>query len=482
MKALHALKAASMALAIGFVTACDTRPPLEAQDLSRPPILELSAGDAALVADRDTFIVIKALLVTAAHGTLAGKELTFSAEVGYVNAMATTNDSGVAILFYYNKQKSITEARMDRIVGTFKYAVEGGTQQISDTLALQLLPGKPTSANAVGSVELAVSRPAVQVKGTGNDDQAMISARVFDIYRNPIKDGTPVLFSIARGPGGGEAFGSGGDTESAATKNGVATVIFKGGTLIGVIDIAAASGGQGTRQALLTVTSGPPQHISIVARKDSAQTAGSRWRMEVQAQLTDAYLNPVKDSIGVLFTLKPLRSSNGSVSIVGSGVTGNKPCADCDSVPGSAFTAVTYRSEVVFDTLEVIAETTNPTTVIKGNLRFAAPLQRPLLRVNYYGGSVFAPSNEPIDTLTVFGTLQDGFGYGVPGARICIATDGGTVLETCQVTGATGQAAYRMTVTSRDQTSLNPFRVINVKLVEQSTGAEGATQFMAIFQ
>jgi hypothetical protein len=325
----------------------------------------------------------------------------------------------------------------------------------------------------------------VQVRGTGDEDQAVISARVFDLFGNPIKDGAPVTFRLLRGPGGGESLGAG-MTDTASTRGGAATVTFRSGTRIGVVEIEAASLGHTVRQALLTVTSGPPERLTLMVRPDSSAMAGIRWRMEVQAQLADAYLNPVKDSVSVLFTLDPRGVSPSAVSIQGSAFTGNLRCEDtteieCRSVPGSAFTTIAYGSEAIFDSLEVAAETSTGNRVVRGSLVFRAPLQRPVVRVNYYGGAVFAPSVIPQDTLTIQGTLSDGVGVPVPGATLCIATDGGVVMEKCRVTDPAGKADFRMTVTVRDQTSLAASRLINVMLYEQSTGASGATSFLAIF-
>ncbi|MEO6096513.1 MAG: hypothetical protein ABIW76_12725, partial [Fibrobacteria bacterium] len=198
-------------------------------------------------------------------------------------------------------------------------------------------------------------------------------------------------------------------------------------------------------------------------------------------------LNPVKDSISVLFSLDAGAIDPSAISVQGSAYTGNLRCkdtteADCRAVPGSAFSYLTYRSEVVFDTLKLAAETSTGSRSIRSVKAFRAPLQNPVVKANYYGGAVFAPDPDPVDTLTIQGSLQDGFGYGVPRAKLCIFTDGGAPLDTCLATDAEGKAVFRMTVTDRDQTSLNPFRVINVRLVEQTTGAEGATSFMAIFQ
>jgi hypothetical protein len=325
----------------------------------------------------------------------------------------------------------------------------------------------------------------VQVRGTGNNDQASISARVFDEFGAPVKDGTPVTFRLLKGPGGGEEIG-GGTMDTASTRSGAATVTFRAGTRIGVVEIEAASQGHSARQALLTVTSGPPEQVNVMVRKDTTVNAGNRWIMQVQAVLTDAYLNPVKDSIGVLFTLDPMHADPSGVFIEGSAFTGNARCGDttrvdCRRVPGSAFTTISYRSEVVFDSLAVSAETSTGNRTIRGGLAFLAPLQKPLVRANYYGGAVFAPYATPVDTLTIHGVLSDGFGYLVPGGRLCIATDGGSVLDTCQVTSASGEASFRMTVTNRDQTSLDGSRTINVTLFEQSTGANGKTSFLTIF-
>jgi hypothetical protein len=464
--------------------ACDRRKPLEGEDvdLGKPPILELSAEREAVTAAKDTFLTVRALLVNANHGTLPGRRIEFQSRVGFIATHDSTNDSGIAEVVYYSRHGGLTRPVDDTIVAAYSFSA-GKT--VSDTVVIRLVPGAMATGDSVGSLVLAASRTAVQVRGTGNNDQAVVSARVFDVFGNPVKDGTPVAFRLLRGPGGGEALG-GGTADSASTEGGTASVTFRAGTAIGVVEIEAASQGHTVRQALLTIASGPPERLDIMVRKDSTTTVGNRWRMQVQAVLTDAYLNPVKDSIGVLFTLDPRLSDPSAVFIEGSAHTGNFRCADttevlCSPVAGSAFTTIAYRSEVIFDSLAVSAETSTGNRVIRGSLVFQAPLQRPAVRANYYGGAVFAPNFIPLDTVTIAGTLADGLGYPVPGARLCISTDGGVVMDTCRVTDPAGRASFRMTVSNRDQTSLAASRVINVILVEQSTGAAGATSFLAIF-
>lgn len=473
---------AAIACAV-ILLACDRRDPMDSEEnLGRPPLIELSADRETVSGVKDTFLTVRALLVNANHGTLANRRIEFQARIGFIATHDSTNDSGVAQAFYYTRLRGLTGPAFDTVIAAYDY---GGEDKVTDTLVLRLVPGVQTGGDSVGSLVLGSSRTAVQVRGTGDEDQAVISARVFDMFGNPIKDGAPVHFRILRGPGGGESLGEGA-TDTASTQGGAATVTFRSGTRIGVVEIEAASQGHTVRQALLTVTSGPPERLIIMVRPDSLSMAGIRWRMEVQAQLTDAFFNPVKDSVGVLFTLDPRGVPADAVTILGSAITGNLRCSDttdldCLRVPGSAFTSVSYGSEVIFDTLEVTAETSTGNRIIRGSLVFQAPLQRPSVRANYYGGAVFAPSFEPIDTLTIQGSLADGLGRPVPGARLCIATDGGVVLDKCLSTDPAGKADFRMTVTVRDQTSLAASRVINVMLVEQSTGASGATSFLAIF-
>lgn len=474
---LAALGCAAMLLA------CDRRKPLDGEedDLGRPPILEMSADRETVTGVKDTFLTVRALLVNANHGTLAGRRVEFQARIGFIATHDSTNDSGVAQAFYYTRLRGLTGPAFDTVIATYDH----GDDEVADTLVLRLVPGAQMGGDSVGSLVLGTSRTKVQVRGTGDEDQAVISARVFDLFGNPIQDGAPVTFRLLRGPGGGESLGAG-MADTASTRGGAATVTFRSGTRIGVVEIEAASRGHVVRQTLLTVTSGPPERLTIMVRPDSSAMAGIRWRMEVQAQLADAYLNPVKDSVGVLFTLDPRGASAEDVSIQGSAFTGNLRCADtteldCLPVPGSAFTTLAYGSGTIFDTLSVAAETSTGNRVVRGSLVFRAPLQRPVVRANYYGGAVFAPSFDPVDTLTIHGTLADGVGSPVPGASLCIATDGGVVLDKCRVTDPAGKAEFRMTMSLRDKTSLALSRVISVNIVEQSTGATGATSFLAIF-
>ncbi|MEO7957244.1 MAG: hypothetical protein ABIW76_11205, partial [Fibrobacteria bacterium] len=311
-----------------FLAGCDARKPIDSDgNLVRPPILELSADKEAVGVGKDTTLAVRALLVNALHGTMSQREVHFTASVGFITSPAITNDSGVAHGVYYTRSRNLTAPSTDTLTVSFTYDGPDGNATVTDKLILRLIPGAPAADNVVGSIELSTSRTAVQVKGSGNTDQAVISARVFDINHARIKDGTRVGFRILSGPGGGESLGAG-ITDTASTKDGVATATFHGGTSIGVVEIQATSGSESIRQALLTVTSGPPEHINITVRKDSLLTAGNRWRMQIQAALTDAYLNPVKDSISVLFSLDAGAIDPSAISVQGSAYTGNLRCKD----------------------------------------------------------------------------------------------------------------------------------------------------------
>jgi hypothetical protein len=320
------------ACALLLSTACDRRKPLEGEtDTGKPPILEMSIDREVVTALKDTFLTVQALLVNSNHGTLAHKRIDFQARVGFISTNDSTNDSGVAQVFYYTRLKSLDAPAYDTIIGSFAYEGPRGAAHVYDSLILRLVPGTQNAGDSVGSLELATSRTAVQVRGTGNNDQAAISARVFDEFGAPAKDGTPVTFRLLKGPGGGEILGNGA-MDTASTRGGAATITFRSGTRIGVVEIEAASQGHSARQALLTVTSGPPEQINVMVRKDSTVDAGNRWIMQVQAVLTDAYLNPVKDSIGVLFTLDPMHADPSAVFIEGSAFTGNSRCGDTTRV------------------------------------------------------------------------------------------------------------------------------------------------------
>ena len=487
LKAVLAFPAVFTALAgLIFLTGCDTRRPIDADgNLIRPPVLELSADKEAVGVDKDTSLAVRALLVNALHGTLPAREIRFTAKIGFIVSSDTTNDSGIAQVLYYTRNRSLLQAAQDTLTATFKYDNEDGEQSVSDTLILRLIPGAATDGR-VGSIELSTSRTSVQVKGSGNTDQAVISARVFDINRTAIKDGTKVTFRLLSGPGGGETLGAG-FTDTASTKDGTATVTFHGGTSIGVVEIQASSGTESIKQSLLTVTSGPPEHVDITVRPDSLVTDGKRWRLEVQAAITDAYLNPVKDSISVLFSLGSGSVNPASISIQGSGFTGNLRCKDtsnanCKPVLGSVFSTISYRSEVIFDTLTVTAETKTGSLAVRSSLNFVAPLQKAVVKANYFGGGVKIAAGTGVDTVQVVGELSDGFGYLVPEGRLCISTDGGEVEVPCKITDAHGLAYFSVIVDNRDHTTPDYSKPITATLMEPASGANDAAIFTVIFE
>ncbi|MCK5833203.1 Ig-like domain-containing protein [bacterium] len=162
------------------------------------------------------------------------------------------------------------------------------------------------------TIDLAVSRDFIYIRGVGEVDQSVLEAVIYDQYDNPVRDSSEVVFRIVDFPGGGSINpelipGGGMLSDTVYTINGRASVTLRSGDKSGsiVVEATAILPGGGTfvsRAPRITVGSGLPYYVSVSVNDCNVRG----WDVDgvvndVMAIITDEYGNPVAPGTAVWF-------------------------------------------------------------------------------------------------------------------------------------------------------------------------------------
>ena len=163
------------------------------------------------------------------------------------------------------------------------------------------------------TMDIAVSRDFIYIRGVGEIDQAVIEAVIYDEYDNPVRDSCAVVFRIVDYPSSPTVDpelipGGGLQSDTVYTMAGRASVAARSGDRSGsmVIEAVAYIPGGGSidsRAPRITIGSGLPYTVSVsvgdcnVRGYDVDGVANS-----VMAIVTDVYDNPVAPGTAVWFT------------------------------------------------------------------------------------------------------------------------------------------------------------------------------------
>ncbi|MCD6502537.1 hypothetical protein J7L01_08030, partial [bacterium] len=163
------------------------------------------------------------------------------------------------------------------------------------------------------TMDLAVSRDFIYVRGVGEVDQSVIEAVIFDQYDNPVRDSSAVIFRLVVYPTGGSLDpelipGAALISDTVYTMSGRASATLRAGDRSGsvVIEATAVLPGGGTitsRAPRITIGSGLPFNVSVSAADCNVRG----WDVDgvsngVMAIVTDEYENPVAPGTAVWFT------------------------------------------------------------------------------------------------------------------------------------------------------------------------------------
>ncbi|MCF7811325.1 Ig-like domain-containing protein [bacterium] len=343
---------------------------------------------------------------TANNHVSEGYLVTFTATLGALDRVsASTDENGQASVQLrpgVNSGVSVITATVNTVAG-----------EITGTTTVDIVAGEGNS------IELGAYPNNIAVAGTGVNSSSTLTASLYDPNHNLVQTAHWIIFEILYEPAyidGGCHFRNRAQRDSAQTSNGRASVTLNAGTVIGgkLLKAYAVFGEdrEDTVSVILSrvsVTAGPPEYIAVDFNEEGTEGEGGVWICEVSARVFDVYMNPVSDSIPVVFSCD-------SVAQIGAGFTGNE--SDGGQVtPGVAYAQMSYNSENTFDTLTIVAEVNSPNGIKTGSRKAALPLQSGVMVLQV------DPQNWMIDfdpeaVFTVWVELRDGHGVLINNAPV----------------------------------------------------------------
>jgi hypothetical protein len=218
--------------------------------------------------------------------------------IGFVPSSAKTGNGNGSVVVNYI-------AGNDALTVYIKVTVDENGVTGSKEATLQLAPN-----TAVNSIFLASDSLNLTVKQTGGIESANIHATCFDINGNAVPEGISVSFIITDGPGGGEHLGIVGYGPYGAVTNsqGVATAPLHSGTASGTIRIRAYVDTVLSNATQVMISAGPPAYVVVGTEVcnadywDNVATVNDGYRVNINAVVSDIYLNPVPNNTSVYFS------------------------------------------------------------------------------------------------------------------------------------------------------------------------------------
>jgi hypothetical protein len=346
----------------------------------------------------DAFSLITATVVDTMNNPVAsGTLVSFAATLGAITSNAVTDTAGRASV-------------------RLTPGVSSGFSQVTATVAAGTITGATTVqfvAGSPNSIELAADPLEIQVRGTGGQESATLTATVRDPNGNLIGANVMVYFELIRQPAPprGCNLNQRGQLDSVLTSNGVARATLNSGTQSGGVLIRSYTWRDpDTRLELVQVTNstvqvvaGPPELLDIDVNDEGEDAGGGAWTIEVSARVYDFYRNPVADRIPVSFTLDP------DIGTIDPGYTGNQSRSG-GTVPGLAYAILTYNSNNTFDTLTITAVVEVEEGSRTGEHVHTLPMQGGQVQLNVAPVNHMFDRNEPdaVATITALAVLQDG--------------------------------------------------------------------------
>ncbi|NQU05652.1 MAG: Ig-like domain-containing protein, partial [Calditrichaeota bacterium] len=332
---------------------------------------------------------------TANNHVSAGYLVTFTATLGALDRLnASTEDDGTAAV----KLRPGVSSGVSVVTAT----VNTPLGEIIGTTTVDIKAGEGNS------IELGANPINIAVAGTGENSSSTLTASLYDPNHNLVEDAYWIIFEILFEPSyidGGCHFRNRSQIDSAQTSNGRASITLNAGTVTGPKLLKASAyfnNRQDTVSVILSrvsVTAGSPAYIDVDFNEDGTNGEGGTWICEVSARVFDRYMNPVADSIPVVFSCD-------SVATVEAGFTGNESSGGVVT-RGVAFAPLTYNSEDTFDTLTITADVNSPEGVIHGERKAALPLQEGLM-VLHVDPQNWMIDRDPDAVFTVWVELRDG--------------------------------------------------------------------------
>ncbi|MDD3051302.1 MAG: hypothetical protein PHR06_09170 [Candidatus Cloacimonetes bacterium] len=277
----------------------------------------------------------------------------------------------------------------------------------------------------------------INVSGSGGNESAIIRTILKDNSGNQIDVPDTVFFELQNAPDGthlsynGETSYLGGEPLEVVAQNGIAQVVIRSGTVAGTakVRVFGYDSEGNTISAIkpnIVVHAGPPAsiHPGFGGFNTGTSLGGGIWSITAEALVRDIHGNPVDRGTAVWFSLvDPLPNSY----IYGSAYCGNES-ADGDSLPGTAYTTITYHGINTFDYLTIKAESGQ----IEQTFTAQLPLNSPIMEVNVYPAFIEFFESQPNIShkdLEAYCTVIDGQGNPISNAVLTWTTISGEYIE-----------------------------------------------------
>lgn len=374
-------------------------------------------------------------LVTDMHNNIVPNVMVrFETSLGTFNSMSTTTNKNTDSL-------GIADVRFTPGISAGESTIKGYAN--GDTLQSQIL--FTVTSDEIYSIQFEnTGNIQLDVQHTGGTESAIVRVKLVDLTGNLIDTPTEVKFTLlGTVPTGANLNNLGTGPVSTISIGGIAQVSVNSGTSSGVLKLEARVVKDDSthtvvraEKANLVIQAGPPASIQLgIGGYNSGEQlgGGGMWRVVAQALVKDAYGNPVKNGTMVFFSLpedQPNPSIDATTTIGASGAVGAES-VQSDSLPGVAFTTVTYNGIYTFEQIRVKAQTLGENNLLLSSQR---DLELPLtngtitgmVTPNHVDWFDSGPGSNTIDQVVdVFGTLREGYGLPVHNATLVLSSERG---------------------------------------------------------
>jgi hypothetical protein len=197
----------------------------------------------------------------------------------------------------------------------------------------------------------------------------------------------------------GCSFDGGGQTSIRETDEGVASIIFESGTVLGQKSVRAYTWSdlqhRDTVSVILDgleVVAGAPHTIELSYNRVGANAGGGEWTIDVMADVKDVLRNPVADGTVVFFSLD--------------GDIGN--ISDRTTVNGTVTTPLLYNGANTFESILVTGTVRNGEAEINDDISFLLPIQGGAIEVNVVPANWQFAEGREVAEIAIVVELTDG--------------------------------------------------------------------------
>jgi len=245
------------------------------------PAMQLTlTAEAASVPAGGAPIVITAVAGGGGCAMLESMPITFTTNLGGLGAPPTTT---VLMAMSGGEASTLFTPGTHAGIATITATVPNGGVA---TVTVEVKPGLPASIDLIAT-------PTAIVVGTGPASQSALSAYVWDMYGNPVVNGTQVSFTTS--------LGSITPTMN-TTAGGLAASTLYAGTVPGIASVSARWDGSFVVDSTdVEITAGPPFVISSLTADPSAILSNGLDTSQITAVVRDEYGNYVPDGTMVAF-------------------------------------------------------------------------------------------------------------------------------------------------------------------------------------